>query len=139
MSIKFFKFCLVGFSGLFIDFSVTYIFKEKLKANKFLSNALGFMLGATNNYFINKLWTFHDNSTNYGVQYSQFLLVSLIGLGLNTLIIYLLSKPQNMHFSIGKFQIKIKGINFYFAKFTASFLVAFWNFGANQYFTFQGN
>lgn len=122
---QFLKFCLVGFSGLFIDFSVTYVFKEKIKVNKFLSSAIGFILGATNNYFINKLWTFNDHTTNYGVQYSQFLLVSLVGLGLNMLIIYLLHK--------------LKGMDFYWAKFTASFLVAFWNFGANKYFTFSNS
>ena len=27
--IKFIKFCIVGFSGLLIDFIITYIFKEK--------------------------------------------------------------------------------------------------------------
>lgn len=123
MPVKFLKFCIVGFSGLFIDFSVTYVFKEKLKANKFLANSIGFVLGATNNYFINKLWTFDDHSTNYGLQFTQFFLISLVGLGLNTFIIYLLHR--------------LKGINFYWAKFAASFLVAFWNFGANQYFTFN--
>jgi putative flippase GtrA len=128
---------MVGFSGLFIDFFITYIFKEKLKANKFLSNALGFMLGSTNNYFINKLWTFEDTSTNYGIQYSQFLLISLMGLGLNTLIIYFLNQPKNTKFSIGKYKFELISVNFYWAKFTASFLVAFWNFFANQYFTFS--
>jgi putative flippase GtrA len=137
MPLQFLKFCLVGFSGLFIDFSVTYVFKEKIKANKFLSNALGFMFGSTNNYFINKLWTFHDNSTNYGLQYTQFLLISMVGLGLNTLIIYLLNKPKNIRFSLLGKEFHLTQINFYMAKFTASFIVAFWNYGANHYITFS--
>ena len=139
LPLKFIKFCIVGFSGLFIDFSVTYVFKEKIKTNKFFANSLGFVLGSTNNYFINKLWTFHDHSTNYGVQYSQFLLVSLIGLGLNTLIIYILNRPFKINLSLGKFNMNINGISFYWAKFMASFLVAFWNFGANKYFTFHNS
>ena len=136
---KFIKFCLVGFIGLFVDFGITYLFKEKLKVNKFVANSFGFFLGATNNYLINKLWTFHDHSTNYGVQYSQFLLVSLIGLGLNTFIIFVLNRPFNINFSIGEFKIRMNGINFYWAKFIASFLVAFWSFGANRFFTFRNS
>ena len=43
---KFVKFCVVGFSGMVVDFGVTWLCKEKLHWNKYLSNSLGFVLAA---------------------------------------------------------------------------------------------
>ena len=40
---QFFKFCVVGGSGVFVDFGVTYLCKEWLKLNKYVANSLGFL------------------------------------------------------------------------------------------------
>ena len=48
--LKFLKFGVVGFSGVFVNFGVTYVCKEWLKWNKYLSNILGFIVAATSNY-----------------------------------------------------------------------------------------
>ena len=45
MLIKFIKFLIVGVSGLIIDFGLTYLCKEKIKLNKYLSNSIGFFSG----------------------------------------------------------------------------------------------
>ena len=39
---QFIKFCVVGGSGVFIDFGITYLCKEWLRLNKYLANSLGF-------------------------------------------------------------------------------------------------
>ncbi len=44
--IKFLKFGIVGLSGTAIDFLFTWICKEKLKWNKFISNSIGFSIAA---------------------------------------------------------------------------------------------
>ena len=67
--IKFFKFGLVGFSGLVIDFAITWICKEKLLFNKYLSNSLGFLFGVVNNYFLNKYFTFQNNDNHVATQF----------------------------------------------------------------------
>ena len=41
---QFIKFCVVGGSGVFIDFGITYLCKEWLRLNKYLANSLGFLL-----------------------------------------------------------------------------------------------
>ena len=41
--LKFLKFGVVGFSGVFVNFGITYVCKEWLKWNKYLSNILGFV------------------------------------------------------------------------------------------------
>lgn len=120
---KLLRFCVVGASGMVVDFGVTWLCKEKLHWNKYLSNSLGFVIAATNNYLWNRLWTFASQSPEVVREYSSFLLISLIGLGLNNLIIYLLH---------GKLHL-----NFYWSKLVAIGCVTLWNFGMNYVFTFR--
>ena len=44
---QFIKFCVVGGSGVFVDFGVTYLCKEWLRLNKYLANSLGFLCAPT--------------------------------------------------------------------------------------------
>lgn len=120
---KLLKFGIVGCSGMIIDFGATYLCKEILKINKFLSNGIGFILAATSNYFINRIWTFNSQTEDIGIQYAQFMTVSVIGLGINSLVLYLLNE-------------KLKW-NFYFSKVIAIAITTIWNFFANLLFTFK--
>ena len=78
--IKFIKFCIVGFSGLVIDFIITYISKEKLKIHKYISNSLGFVIAVCTNYYLNRIWTFNSDSTQIFEEYTSFLIISIVGL-----------------------------------------------------------
>lgn len=118
------KFGLTGFLGMAIDFGATWLFKEKVKINKYIANAIGFSLAVTNNYFINRIWTFQSTNQHLGTEFTKFVFVSLVGLGLNTYIIYLFHQRKD-------------GINFYLAKFFAVVIVFVWNFLANWLFTFR--
>lgn len=121
--IRFVKFGFVGFSGLIIDFGITWICKEKLKSNKYLANSIGFLFGVTNNYFLNRYFTFKNHNQNIANQFISFLIIAIIGFGLNTLFLYLLQKKTE--------------INFYACKFLVTLIVFFWNFGANSFYTFK--
>ena len=120
---KLLKFVIVGSSGMIIDFGTTYLCKEILKINKFLSNGIGFILAATSNYFLNRNWTFNSQTEDIGTQYVQFMIVSTIGLGINSLVLYLLNE-------------KLKW-NFYFSKLIAIAITTIWNFFVNLLFTFK--
>lgn len=121
--IKFLKFALVGFSGLFVDFGFTYLCKEILKIHKYVSNSIGFTMAATSNYIINRIWTFQSNDPNIAVEYSEFLIISLVGLGINNLILWFLVTRYKM--------------NFYVSKLFAIGVVTIWNFLANYFITFS--
>lgn len=121
---KFLKFCVVGFSGTAIDFGLTWLCKEIFKVPKFLANAIGFVVAATSNYILNRTWTWGSTNEQVGVEYVKFFAVSLVGLGLNTLILYI-------------FNEKLK-LNFYLSKVIATGVVMLWNFFANNFFTFAG-
>jgi putative flippase GtrA len=120
---KFIKFATVGFSGLFVDFGLTWLFKERIHFPKFIANAIGFSTAATSNYFLNRIWTYKSTNPDVILEYSEFFAISLIGLALNTFIIWLLNEKLKM--------------NFYLAKAIATVIVTIWNFGANTFFTFK--
>ena len=121
--IRFIRFGIVGCSGMIVDFGVTWICKEKLRWNKYLSNSLGFVLAATNNYVWNRLWTFQSESQAVAREYISFVVIAVIGLGLNNLIIYLLHERLHLHF--------------YLSKLIAIGCVTLWNFSMNYVFTFR--
>jgi putative flippase GtrA len=73
--IKFFKFIVVGVNGMVVDFTATYFFKDKLKQNKYISNSIGFLLGATNVFFINRVLTFESCNKDVFMEYSKFILI----------------------------------------------------------------
>lgn len=121
--LKFLKFAAVGFSGLLVDYGFTYLFKEIFKVQKYVSNSIGFTIAASGNYVLNRIWTFESDNPDIAVEYTEFLVISLIGLGLNNLILWLI---------VSKFKI-----NFYLAKFFAIGVVTLWNFLANFFITFN--
>lgn len=120
---KFLRFCIVGLTGVAIDYGITFLGKEKIKLNKYVANGLGFLIAATCNFFLNKIWTFHDTNPEELIQYSKYLGFATVGLGINTLIIFLLVNKKNM--------------NFYLAKLVAIGVVVLWNFITNYNFTFS--
>jgi len=119
---KFVKFGVVGFTGVFVDFGFTYICKEWLKIQKYLANAVGFTIAASSNYYLNRIWTFRSHNPEIAIEYSRFFFISLIGLLISTLVIYLLVTKAKM--------------NFYIAKLVAIVFVTFWNFFINLNYTF---
>lgn len=118
------KFGVVGGLGLIIDFGVTYFCKEKLKWNKFLANSLGFSFAVVQNYFLNRIWTFHNHDQQLGLQFSKFLAVAIAGLALNNLFLYFFLKYT-------------KGKHFYICKALVVVVVFVWNFLANSMYTFK--
>lgn len=120
---KFLRFAVVGFSGLLLDYGITAFSKEIIHIHKYLANAIGFIVAATSNYYLNRLWTFRSHNPEIMLEFSHFMLVSIIGLAINTLILWLVIKRWNF--------------NFYLSKAFAIAVVTLWNFSANAVFTFQ--
>lgn len=121
MIISFLKYCIVGLSGVVVDFSTTYLFKEKAEINKYIASMLGFSIACTSNYVLNRIWTFSNDNPNIFEQYVSFLIISVIGLLLNTLFLYLFQRIR---------------INYYISKGFATIIVTIWNYMANSMITF---
>jgi len=121
--LKFIKFCVIGFSGMILDFGTTWVLKEKIRINKYIANSAGFTLAATSNYILNRLWTFHSENQQILKEYLSFMLISVAGLIINNLVIFLLHDKMRM--------------NFYLAKLLSIGVVTLWNFIMNYFITFR--
>jgi len=121
--LKFFKFGIVGLSGVLVDFGTTFFCKEFVKIPKYIANAIGFTVAASWNYFFNRIWTFQSHDPEVAFEFLRFFIVSLIGLGINTLILWVLVSKFNKHF--------------YLSKLFAIATVMIWNFGMNLLVTFH--
>ena len=130
---KFIKFGIVGASGAVIDFGVTALCKGILGIPELLANAIGFTLAATSNYFLNRTWTWGSKNKEVGIEYAKFFFVSLIGLGLNSLIVLLLKDTS----IVPRFVDTTLDWDFWVAKIIATAIVMVWNFMANNFFTFR--
>lgn len=122
ISLQFLQFSIVGFSGIIIDFSVTYLLIKKLGFNKYLSHSVAFIFAVINNFILNKFWTFSESEGLALIQFQFFFLISLIGLLLSIWLVYVLHS-----------RLKVK---FYYAKFWSIIVIAFWNFTMNYAYTF---
>jgi putative flippase GtrA len=120
---KFLKFGVVGVSGVLVDFGFTFLCKEIIKIPKYVANAIGFTIAASSNYYLNRIWTFHSKNPEIAIEYSKFIFISLVGLGINTLILWIL---------VSKYKK-----NFYISKLFAIAVVTIWNFCINYIYTFS--
>jgi putative flippase GtrA len=116
------KFGITGMSGMVLDFSLTWLFKDVLHVNKFLANAIGFSAAVMSNYYINRIWTF-QNKAKVSTQLAAFITVSVIGLLLNSMVVYVFNN--------------LLLLNFYLSKIIAVGLVFIWNFSANYFYVFK--
>jgi len=121
--VRFAKFGLVGCSGIVVDFSITWLCKEKLHWNKYISSSIGFCCAVINNYILNRYFTFQNTDTDIASQFAKFLIISVIGLLLSNFYLFIIQKKTH--------------INFYLSKAIVIGLVFFWNFGANTLYTFN--
>ena len=112
---KIFKFAVVGFSAFVVDFSTLYIFKEKVKVNKYVANTIAFVVSASFNFALNRAWSFSSQDPNITAQALKFAVSMSIGFLIATGFIYLFSD-------------KLK-FNFYLSKLLAISIAMIWNFG----------
>jgi putative flippase GtrA len=124
------RFLAVGAVGTVLDFSLLTLLKlagmPTLPANSF-----SFTAGLLNNFTWNRLWTFHDGAqTNWRKQFTQFALISIVGLALNTLIVLSLESPLGNMLGQPEW-------GYLPAKVMATGIMVFWNYFANRMWTFR--
>tara|TARA_B100000925_G_C21837683_1_gene400036 strand:+ start:192 stop:584 length:393 start_codon:yes stop_codon:yes gene_type:complete len=119
----FFKFSVSGLCGVFINFLLTFLLKEKLFLNKYISNSSALTIALFINFILNRNWTYQVNLEPVFSQFLKFLLVVTVSVLINHVIVYVSHK--NFKF------------NFYFSKLIAVALVFIWNFVMHSIYTFK--
>lgn len=84
------KFGVVGFICFFIEFGVMVGLVELAGVNELIASAVGFVVSVTVNYILSITVVFDANKeANKTRQFIVFMILSLIGLGINQLIMWI--------------------------------------------------
>lgn len=117
------RYCVVGGSGTILDLGLLYALVEYARFDVILASIISFAAATGNNFYWNKRWTFGDRSPRVIKQYTKFAIVSLLGLGLNTLLLATL--------------VHLLGVWYIGAKLCATLVILVWNFTMNKFWTFR--
>ena len=126
------KFGIVGLSSTAVNFAVLNLMLIVFHQNRYSAVTVAFLISVVNGYIWNKRWTFKAAQAKaVHTQFTQFLLVNTVGLGLDLLIIKLISVPLEHDFHLSM----VKATNL--AQLVATGVAVFWNFFANRFWTFK--
>jgi len=85
-----FRFCVVGASGYLVNLIVFSVLVHVVGAHYLVAAVGAFCVAWTNNFVLNKFWTFQRHGLTAFQQGARYLAVSLVALGLNLLLLEVL-------------------------------------------------
>jgi putative flippase GtrA len=145
--VRFAKFCVVGTMGTVVDFGLLNLLYNVLGVHQVLSNIVSVSAATVNNYTWSRFWVYPETKNHSGGRkFFQFVVVSLIALGLNTTILWatdqwilgesglLRSVVASLAAWVG---VEHSVLSSNAAKVIATGIVLFWNFFANRLWTFR--
>jgi len=91
------RFSLVGASGYAINLAVFSTLVELAHVHYLPSAMVAFCAAVTNNFLVNRHWTFKAKQGRIALQARRFFTVSLIALGFNLLLLHLLVTVVGIH------------------------------------------
>ncbi|MFA9262577.1 MAG: GtrA family protein [Undibacterium sp.] len=137
---QFSKFIIVGGVNTGIDFAVLNVLMYVTHINSgptlFFLNCISFSVAVVNSYYMNRRWTFREANEGLGdkkpaVQFSQFFIVSIIGILINGGILTLITTFIPAPFGLGA-QLWANA-----AKLCATGASLVWNFVGYKLFVFK--
>lgn len=98
------KFGAVGGFATLIDYGMLAFCTEILDINYLISSAIGFSVSVIFNYILSVHWVFDTKGNSYGQkqQFGVFIVLSLIGLGLTELLMWLGTDVLGIYYLITK-------------------------------------
>lgn len=136
---RFLRFAVVGLIGAVIDIAVFNLEISLLHIPSVIAAAVSFILAVTSNFLFNRYWTYPDSrSKHLAAQIIQFVVVSLVGLGIRTMFFTWMEPPLILAFQDASFSLPVTP-NFLGHNLTlvvSIIVVMFWNFFANRYWTY---
>ena len=107
------KFGFVGFLCFFIDWGIMVFLTEVFGINPLISSTISFTVSVTVNYILSVTFVFEtDKNANKGSQFVIFVLLSIVGLGVNELCMWLGTDLLGIHYMITKVGATAVVINF---------------------------
>ena len=95
------KFGVVGGIAFVIDYGILFLLAKVIELNELISGAISFIVSLTFNYFLSTKWVF-DAKKQTPKEVIIFVLLSVVGLGINEVLIYLGTKKLGIDVMIVK-------------------------------------
>lgn len=96
------KFGVVGGLAFVIDYTLLYILTEFLGVHYLISSVISFTVSVIFNYIMSIKWVFDVNREQGVKEFVVFVVLSIIGLGINSLIMYLMVDIMSIYYMISK-------------------------------------
>jgi putative flippase GtrA len=123
---QFIRFGVVGVANTLVDFVILnlllYLADYPGGADLLFCNGIAFFVASLNSYLLNKNWTFADRVPGTSVQLGLFLGFTLVGMAINSGIVYLLAMPEVAPLAVPR------AIWINIAKVIATVVSMVWNF-----------
>ena len=97
-----FRFGVVGFTAFLIDAGVLYVLTEYLHVYYLVSSVISFIVSLAYNYILSIFWVFDVKKRQTYKEVLLFAILSVIGLGVNQLVMYLGVDLLNIHYMLCK-------------------------------------
>jgi putative flippase GtrA len=137
---RFLRFAFVGVIGAIFDFGIFNLLVATTNIPAIWASAISFTAAVVSNFLWNRYWTYPDSrSKKISTQLFQFIIVSLIGLGIRIIMFWVMENPM-IHFFESmvpvNFFLKPTFLGHNATLAIAVLVVMLWNFLANRYWTY---
>ncbi len=85
-----------------VDYALLFLLTEYAGIHYLLSAALAFVAGVIVNYVLNRVFNFKSESEQVLRQFIVFILVSLVGLAINELLLYVFVEQFHIHYLVAR-------------------------------------
>ena len=100
---QFMRFCVVGGICFLVDYALLFLLTEYAGLNYLLSSALSFLLSTIVNYCLSMRFVFQGRSDlRKSAEFLAFVLLSLLGLGLTELLMWIGVGLAGIHYLLTK-------------------------------------
>lgn len=96
------KFGVVGGLAFVIDYVLLYSLTEFLNIHYLISSIISFSISVIFNYILSIKWVFDVNKKQDVKEFIIFIILSVIGLGINSLIMYTMVDLMNVYYMASK-------------------------------------
>lgn len=96
------KFGLVGGTAFVIDYVLLYFCTEFLHIHYLISSIISFTVSVIFNYILSVKWVFDVKKKQDVKDFVIFIILSVIGLGINSLIMYVMVEKFGVYYMLSK-------------------------------------
>ncbi|MDD6237520.1 MAG: GtrA family protein [Clostridiales bacterium] len=130
------RFGIIGVLATLLDWGIFYVLTNFLGVYYVVSSVIGFCVSVVFNYLLSRVWVFHvTQKQNLVREFVLFMITSIIGLGINTLVLWLCVEWLFVQMTF--LSVIPDDILELIGKAAATFVVMVWNYLIRKFLVFK--